>query len=123
MPSLPASRFTASASRRASLRRPWSTVMAISLGPRLRRLRQRAASTSSATESGPPETARATAGSAARSANRRSASASLIGRSAADTLLFPLDGLLHGVRRARILAGDLAEGGAGQFSFLEGSQR
>src|SRR6478752_582860 len=123
MPSLPASRFTAAASRRASGRRPWSTVMATNFGPLRRRLRQSAASTSSAIESGPPETASARAGRLIRSANRRSASAASIGLSAADTLLFPLDRLLDARRCARIFAGDLTEGGAGQFFFIERGER
>src|ERR1700674_1174264 len=76
-PSFSARRLTAAASRRASGRRPWSIVTAQSLGAGLRRLRERAARNISAVESGPPETARTRAGSAARSANISSASASL----------------------------------------------
>ena len=53
-----ASRLTATASPAASARRPWSMVTAMSFGARLSCFAQRAARTSSAVESGPPETAR-----------------------------------------------------------------
>src|SRR5262249_8614436 len=52
---------------------------AISLGPRVRLLRQRAASHISATESGPPDTASTSAGASFRPANSRLASRAEIG--------------------------------------------
>src|SRR5579864_8006031 len=98
-------------------------VMAQSRGATLRRCAQRAASTIIAVESGPPETARTRAGSAARSANNWSASVSLTGPLAADTLLFPVDRLLHARRRARVFAGHFAEGGASELFLVEGRKR
>src|SRR3984893_17250309 len=98
-------------------------VTATSPGPRRRRLRQRAASASSAVESGPPETASSSARALARSAKRTSASASDSGYSAAGTLLFSLGGLLHTVRRARILVDDFAQRRAGEFALMQGRER
>src|SRR6202011_905431 len=87
--------------------------------------RQRAASTIKAVESGPPETARISAGADLRSANRVFASAAETGaaRSAADTLLFPIDALLHAQRRARIFAQHLAERRAGGLLLAQHRER
>src|SRR5262245_8187520 len=99
-------------------------VTAINSGPRLSAARQRAASTMRAVESGPPETARMMAGADDRSANRALASATEIGAaSAADTLLFPVDALLHVDRRARIFAQNLGERRAGRFLLAHRRQR
>src|SRR5436190_107459 len=96
----------------------------MSLGPAASAVRQRAAKTRSAEESGPPETARTIAGTDLRSAKSVSASAiESAAKSAADTLLFPVDGLLHARRRAWIFAQDLAEGGTSCFPFTERRQR
>src|SRR6516165_2263418 len=98
-------------------------VTAISAGPRRSRLRQRAASASSAVESGPPETASNNARASARSAKRTSASASDSGYSAAGTLLFSLGGLLYAVRRARIFSADFAQRRAGKLALMQGRER
>src|SRR5262245_7821839 len=92
-------------------------VTAWSLGPRFARFRQAAARTSSAVESGPPETARTSAGASINPAKKTSASASEIATmsSAVDTFLFPLNALFHVERRTRILEVNLAEGRAGKF--------
>src|ERR1700682_4741688 len=68
-----------------------------------------------AVESGPPETARRRARADPRTANRDFASAAETGAagSAADTLLFPIDALLHPERRAGIFAQHLSERSAG----------
>src|SRR6266404_5892837 len=96
----------------------------MSAGPRLRPARQRAASTSSAVESGPPETARTRTGAVLRPANSVFASATETGAaSAADTLLFPINALLHAHRRARIFARDLGERRAGRFLLAQGRER
>src|SRR3954462_5346838 len=72
-------------------------VTASNRGPLFSAARQRAARTSSAVESGPPETARTRAGAWTRSANSDFASAAETGAaSAADTLLVPVAALLHG---------------------------
>src|SRR4051794_22560714 len=93
-------------------------------GPRLSAARQRAASTMRAVESGPPDTARIRVGAALRSANSVLASATEIGAaSAADTLLFPVDALLHADRCARIFAQDLAERCTGGFLLAERRER
>src|SRR5882672_5872211 len=96
-------------------------VTAISFGPLLRALRQRVASISSAVESGPPDTARTSAETWTREPNNVFASAAETGAasSAADTLLFSLDTLLHARRRARKLAHDFAERRAGRFLLAE----
>src|SRR5262249_2292846 len=110
-------------------RNPWSIVTARSEGPRFSAARQRATSTISAVESGPPDTARTTAGTLARSANTAFASEAETGApaaaapSAADTLLFPVDTLLHGDRCARIFARDLAERGARGLLLAERGER
>src|SRR5262245_52396615 len=124
-----ARRATVFASAADSGRRPWSTVTATSFGPRRSCARQRAARTMSAVESGPPDTASTSAGHDARSANSFAASADETGGafaaagSAADTLLFPLDALLHIGRGAGIFAADFDEGGAGRILLLERRQR
>src|SRR5215216_749383 len=98
-------------------------VTARSFGPRRKRARQRAASTRSAVESGPPDTASTRAGHCARSANKAAASVDETGGSAAGTLLFPLDALLHVGRGAGIFAPDFEEGGASRLLFLERRER
>src|SRR5262245_10573705 len=97
----------------------------MSFGPRLMRLRQRAASSSSALESGPPETARTSAGADWRPANSVSASLEVIGsvRSAAGTLLGRRHALLHAARGLGIFAADLAERGAGRLALAERGER
>src|ERR1700686_5130695 len=97
----------------------------MSCGPFLSAARQRAASTIRAVESGPPETARRRAGADLRSANRVFASAAETGaaRSAADTLLFPIDALLHAERRAGIFAQHLSERRAGGLLLAQPRER
>src|SRR5438270_2645914 len=96
----------------------------MSLGPCLRRPRQRAASHSSAVESDPPETARIRTGVSERSANSAAASESETGASeAADTLLFPLRRLLHVRGRLRILAGNLSQRRARRLLLVERCER
>src|SRR6266508_2332903 len=97
----------------------------MSFGPCLRARRQRAASISSAVESGPPETASTRTGAWARGPNSVFASAGETGAasSAADTLLFPLDALLQARRCAGKLARDLAERRAGRFLLAERGER
>src|SRR5262245_63790642 len=97
----------------------------MSVGPCLSAARQRAASTSSAVESGPPDTAITRAPAERRSSNRVLASAAETGSasSAADTLLFPVDALLHADRRARIFAQDLAERCTGGLLLAHGGER
>src|SRR6266545_1876486 len=99
-------------------------VTAISCGPCLACARQRAASHRSAVESGPPDTARMRTGASERSANSAAASETETGASeAAETLLFPLGRLLHVRRRARIFAGNLAEGRARCLLLIERRER
>src|SRR5215467_810219 len=97
----------------------------MSAGPFLSAARQRAASTSSAVESGPPETARTRAGAERKSSNSVLASAAETGAasSAADTFLFPVDALLHADRCARIFARDFTERGAGGLLLAHGGKR
>src|SRR5262249_14248796 len=121
-PSLPARRATALASAADSGRSAWSTVTATSLGPRRKPARQCAARTSSAVESGPPDTASTRRGDGARSPKRAAASAGEPG-SAAGTLLFLLHALPHGGPGAGILASPLQEGGASRLLLLQGGQR
>src|SRR5580704_7522960 len=87
------------------------------------RFAQRAASTSSAVESGPPETAITNPGKPCRPRNSAFASSSRTASSAVGTLLFPVHILLHGQRSARIFAQDLAERSAGSFLFAQGRER
>src|SRR5262249_49156639 len=79
-------------------------------GPCLRAARQRAASTRSAVESGPPDTAITRAAAERRASNRVLASAAETGSapSTADTPLVPGDAQLHAVPRARIFSPNLA---------------
>ncbi len=93
----------------------------MSFGPRLNALRQRAISISSAVESGPPETAKTRAQTRASGANNLFASAAETGAasSAADTLLFSLDPLLHRGRCARKFAQDFSERRAGRVLLPE----
>src|SRR5262245_26494330 len=129
MPSRLASRLTARASRVDSGRNPWSTVTAISAGPVLSAARQRAASISRAVESGPPETAMTRAAAERRLSNSVLASAAETGAassaasSAADTLLFPVDALLHAHRGARIFSQHLGKGCAGRLPLAHGRER
>src|SRR4051812_2075945 len=96
----------------------------MSFAPRLRRARQRAASHSSAVESGPPDTARIRTGASDRSVNSAPASATETGASdAADTLLSPPGGLLHVRGRLGILAGNLPEGRAGRLLLVQRRKR
>src|SRR6266487_2189197 len=97
----------------------------MSFGPRFSARRQRAMSSSSAVESGPPETARTRAGAWTSGANSAFASAAETGAasSAADTLLFSLDPLLHRRRRAWELAQHFAERCAGRFLLAERGER
>src|SRR6202046_3667746 len=122
-PSFFASRLTATASRAASARRPWSTVIAMSFGARLSRFAQRAARTNSAVESGPPETARINPRAFSRPLNTTFASSSRTACSAVGTLLFPVHVLLHRRRSLRIFAQDFAERRAGSFLFTERRER
>src|SRR5579862_1043490 len=97
--------------------------MARSLGPRLRRLIHRAARTSSAVESGPPDTARISPGNPSRPRNRAPASPSETASSAVGTLLFPIHALLHIERGARVFAQHFAERSAGRFFFAKRRER
>src|SRR3954447_2608745 len=80
---------------------------------------------SSAVESGPPETARTRAAALASGSNSVFASAAETGAasSAADTLLFSLDTLLHTGRCTGKLAQDLAERRAGGLLLAERGKR
>src|SRR5580704_9862811 len=98
-------------------------VTATSFGARLNRFAQRAASTRSAVESGPPETASTKPGKFSRPRNSAFASASAMLASAVGTLLFPVDALLHAQRGARIFAQHLAERGTGGFFLAERRKR
>src|SRR4051794_32556543 len=100
-------------------------VTATSFGPRRSALRQRAAMTSNAVESGPPEMARTRIEWLARSANSDwiSVAFSAAAPSALNTLLLALDALLHRGGRLRILAVDFSECGAGHFLLLHRAQR
>src|SRR5580700_1019608 len=102
-------------------------VTAISFGACLRvflsSLVQRTASTSSAVESGPPETAKTRPDKASRPENSAFASSSRTACSAVDTLLFPIHGLLHIRRSARIFTQYLTERSAGCFLLAQGRKR
>src|SRR5580693_5366488 len=98
-------------------------VTATSFGARLSRFAQRAASTSSAVESGPPETASTRPGKSSRPRNSAFASPSATAASAVGTLLFPIDALLHAHRGARVFAQYLAQRGAGGFLLAERRER
>src|SRR5580700_10946280 len=98
-------------------------VTATSFGARLSRFAQRAASTKSAVESGPPDTASTRPGKSSRPRNSAFASPSPTLPSAVGTLLFPVDALLHAHRGARIFAQHLAQRGAGGFLFAERRKR
>src|SRR5439155_22424179 len=75
-------------------------------------------------ERGAPETASRRTDAEPRSSNSASASAiETAAASAADTLLFPVNALLHADRGARILAQNLAERGAGGFLLAQRSER
>src|SRR5262245_12459751 len=97
--------------------------MANNLGPRLRARRQRTANTSSAVESAPPETASTSVEASANGSNSAFASAAETASSAAGTLLFSLDPLLHIRRSARKFAQHLAERGAGSLFLAEHGER
>src|ERR1700722_8270268 len=95
----------------------------MSFGARLSRFTQRAASTSSAVESGPPDTASTRPGKSSRPRNSAFASLSPTLPSAVGTLLFPVDALLHTHRGARIFAQHLTQRSTGGFLFAERRQR
>src|SRR5579862_3425728 len=95
----------------------------MSFGARLSRFAQRAASTSSAVESAPPDTASTRPGKSSRPRNSAFASQSPTLPSAVGTFLFPLDALLHAHRGARIFAQHLAQRGAGRCLFAERRKR
>src|ERR1700730_14831455 len=78
-----------------------------------------------ALESGPPETASRRAGADRRPANSVFASTAETGaaRSAAGTLLFPVDALLHAERRTGIFAQHLSERRAGGLLLAEHRER
>src|ERR1700675_1379332 len=98
-------------------------VTAMSFGACLSCFAQRATSTSSAMESGPPDTASTRPGKSSRPRNSAFASPLATAASAVGTLLFPVDALLHAHRGARIFAQPLAERGAGRFLFAERRER
>src|SRR5580658_5727576 len=98
-------------------------VTATSFGARLSRFAQRAASTRSAVESGPPDTASTRPGKSSRPRNSALASPSATAASAVGTLLFPVDALLHAHRGARIFAQHFAQRSAGRFLFAERRKR
>src|ERR1700733_7467881 len=98
-------------------------VMATSFGARLTRFAQRAARTSRAVESGPPETARMRPRKPSRPENSAFASSSRTTCSAVDTLLFPVHGLFHARRSFRIFAQNFAERGASGFFFAQSRKR
>src|ERR1035441_10496982 len=121
------------------------------LGPLLRALRQRAASTISAVESGPPETASTSAGKWSRSEKSDLASVAETGAAfcvgmifirkpvpsiesspracfsdhtlAVRTLLFLRDAAFRGSRGARKFAPDFGQRGAGRFLLIERVER
>src|ERR1700719_1129057 len=98
-------------------------VTAMSFGARLSRFAQRAASTSSAVESGPPDTASTRPGKSSRPRNSAFASPSPTLPSAVGTLLFPVDALLHAHRGARIFAQHFAQRSTGGFLFAKRRKR
>src|SRR5262245_11203775 len=90
------------------------------------RPRQRAASAISAVESGPPETARTSAGKCSRPPNSRFISAADeigVASSAADAFLLTLDALSDRDRCARILAQHFRERRAGGFALAQLGKR
>src|SRR5262245_5538424 len=99
--------------------------MARSFGPLVRALRQRAASISSAVESGPPDTARIREAAWANGSNSVFASAAETGAasSAADTLLLSLDALPYARGCAREFTQDFAERRAGRLLLAERGER
>src|SRR5580704_15837440 len=78
-----------------------------------------------AVESAPPETARITRPDRGNDANSPAISPSAIAAavSAMDTLLFPLDGLLHAQRGAGVFAADLRQGAAGRVLLAQLAER
>src|SRR6185312_5045983 len=98
--------------------------MAISFGLVLSVLRQRAARTMSAVESGPPETASTKTGHCSRPAKSDLASdCETAEDSAVATLLFLCDVALHLRRRLRIFAANLGQGRASRFLLVQRRQR
>src|SRR5581483_3746552 len=98
--------------------------MATSFGPLLSALRQRAASHSSAVESGPPETASTSTGNCSRPEKSCLASdCETDDASAVATLLFLGDVALHLRRGLRIFASDLGERGAGRLLLMQRRER
>src|SRR5690349_17057948 len=119
IPSFRASRATATASCFDSLRKPWSMVTATRSGFAFNASRQRAASTMSAVESGPPDTANTSTGKDCRPEKSALASDAETPRaSAVRTLLFLRDAALHAAGGARIFASDFRERGAGGFLLI-----
>src|SRR5215471_9670221 len=98
-------------------------VTATSFGGCLSRFAQRAASTSSAVESAPPETARMRPREFSNPKNNAPASSSRRAGSAVRALLLTVDALLHVERSARIFPQHLAERGASGFFFAQCSER
>src|SRR5579864_3081127 len=98
-------------------------VTASNRGGFFSRFAQRAASSKSAVESGPPDTATTKPGKSSRPRNSASNSSSPTAASAVGTLLFPLHVLLYRKRSARIFAHHLAERSASRFFLAECRQR
>src|SRR6516164_10015653 len=98
-------------------------VTATSFGGCLSCFAQRAASTSNAVESAPPETARMRPREFSSPKNNAPASSSRRAWSAVRALLLTVDALLHVERSARIFPQHLAERGASRFFFAQGRKR
>src|SRR5581483_3923443 len=98
-------------------------VTASNRGGFFARFAQRAASSKSAVESGPPDTATTKLGKSSRPRNSASNSSSPTAASAVGTLLFPLHVLLHRERCARILAHHFAERRTGGFLLAQCRKR
>ena len=99
-------------------------VTAVSFGLDLSDCRHRAASTISAIESGPPDTASTSTGKRARPKKSDLASAAVTGAaSAVHTLLFARHAALHGRRGAWKFAPDFGKGGTGRFLLMERCER
>src|SRR5690348_11224856 len=98
-------------------------VTASNRGAFFARFAQRAASSKSAVESGPPDTATTKPGKSSKPRNSALNSSSPTAASAVGTLLFPLHVLLHRKRSARIFAHHLAERSARGLLLAERRQR
>src|SRR4029077_5838916 len=98
--------------------------MATSFGLVPSESRQRAASSMSAVESGPPDTASTSAGKVCRQEKRVFASdAETTPASAMRTLQFLLNAALYAGRSARIFASDFRQRGAGGFILVHRRER